>query len=73
MIEQCPDRMITFYPGDLLKCLLELNSEDWKDNKDDIEHFRRIVTENLDRIIAIEDIPFDLINRLIGTNGDFIS
>ena len=73
MIEQCPDRMSTFYPGDLLKCLLELNSEDWKDNKDDIEHFRRIVTENIDRIIAIEDIPFDLINRLIGTKGDFIS
>ena len=73
MVELCPDRMITFFPGDLMKCLLNLDNEDWKDNKDDMEQFRKIVTENIDRIIVIKEISFDLINRLIGTNGDSIS
>ncbi len=37
--------------------------------KDDMEQFRKIVTENIDRIIVIKEISFDLINRLIGTMG----
>ena len=70
MIEIRPDMMITFYPGDLLKCLLSRDKEDWKDNRDDLLLFRKVVIENAERITKIEEIPDELVNRLIETNGD---
>ncbi len=70
MVESAPARMVTYYQGDLTKYLLELDHDNWKDNPDEFKRFRKVVTENLDSIRKIEEIPNDLISRMIDMDED---
>ena len=48
---------VTFYPGDLLKVMLELNIEDWKDNKEERDSLLKILFNNSSDIESSTDIP----------------
>ena len=56
---------VTFFPGDLLKQLLELNDEDWIDNKEERDAFLRIAINNRSRIEENEDIPENCKNEML--------
>lgn len=56
---------VTFFPGDLLRQLLELNDEDWIDNKEERDAFLRIAINNRSRIEENEDIPENCKNEML--------
>jgi hypothetical protein len=56
---------VTFFPGDLLKQLLMLNAEDWKENKEERDIFLRIVMNNRSRIEENTDTPEHSKNEML--------
>ena len=57
---------VTFYPGDLLKQLLKLNVEDWKDNIEEKDSLLEIVNNNRSIIEDNADVPEDIKNEILG-------
>lgn len=56
---------VTFYPGDLLKQLLMLKTEDWDDNKIERDSFLKILMDNRSKILENADIPKQSRNEML--------
>lgn len=65
MLQINPFMMITFYPGDLMNCLLTLDVEDWKDNTDVFSNFFQIALDNQVRIFQNKELSGDRLLRLM--------
>jgi hypothetical protein len=65
MLQINPFMMITFYPGDLMNCLLTLDVEDWKDNTDVFRNFFQIALDNQVRIFQNKELSGDRLLRLM--------
>ena len=65
MLQLDPFMMITYYPGDLMNCLLSLEVEDWKDNPDEFRDFFQIAWDNQVRIFGNNEISGDRLLKLV--------
>lgn len=65
ILEKNPLIEVTFFNGDLLTELLRLDIIDWKDNKTDLDNFRKIILDNYSLIKSCEEIPIKMTEKYL--------
>ena len=65
ILEKNPLIEITFFNGDLLTELLRLDIIDWKDNKTDLDNFKKIILDNYSLIKSCEEIPIKMTEKYL--------
>lgn len=65
ILEKNPLIEVTFFEGDLLKQLLRLDVAEWKDNKTDLDNFRKIILDNYSLIKSCEEIPAKMTEKYL--------
>lgn len=56
---------VTFFEGDLLKQLLDLNESEWSDSKNELMVLAAIIRNDLDRILSCNEISENSVNKLL--------
>ena len=63
MLADDPLLCVTYFEGDLLQTLLNLDERDWADNQDELDALKKIIEDNISEFEESEEIPGELLEK----------